>query len=93
MVNGLTREAAPSLVTVHALPSGEPFAVVIGDSAKARMSVSADGSAVTVTLRLPGVMPCSVIFPEFVAVQAFGPDFVEMFAESRGPDADRDGDG
>jgi hypothetical protein len=88
MVNGLARDEVPSLVTVHALPSGEPFAVVINDSAKARTSVSADGSAVTVTLRLPGLMPCSVIFPEFVAVEAFGPEFVQLFANARGQDQD-----
>jgi hypothetical protein len=86
MVTGLALERLPSLVTVHALPNGEPFAVVINEIAKARTSVSADGSAVTVTLRLPGVMPCSVIFPEFVAAQAFGPDFVTMFADARGRD-------
>jgi hypothetical protein len=73
-------------VTVHALPSGEPFAVLINESARARTSVSADGSAVTITLRLPGLMPCSVIFPEFVAVQAFGPNFAEMFAAARDSD-------
>jgi hypothetical protein len=86
MVSGLSLQRVPSLVTVHALPSGEPFAVVINDSANARTSVSADGSAITVTLRHPGVMPCSVIFPEFVAVQAFGPDFVELMANARGRD-------
>jgi hypothetical protein len=86
MVSGLTPERVPSLVTVHALPSGEPFAVVINDSAQARTSIAADGSALTVTLRHPGVMPCSVIYPEFVAVQAFGPDFVEMIANARGRD-------
>jgi hypothetical protein len=84
MVSGLSLERVPSLVTVHALPSGEPFAVVVNQIASARMSMSADGSAVTVTLRHPGVMPCSVIYPEFVAVQAFGPDFVETLANARG---------
>jgi hypothetical protein len=86
MVSGLSLERVPSLVTVHALPSGEPFAVVINDGAQARTSIAADGSALTVTLRYPGVMPCSVIYPEYVAVQAFGPDFVEMIANARGRD-------
>jgi hypothetical protein len=81
-------EGAEPVVTVHQLPNGEPFAVVINDSAQARTSVSADGSALTITLRLPGLMPCSMIFPEFVAVQAFGPEFLGMSADARGKDQD-----
>lgn len=86
MTTGLALERVPPLVTVHALPNGEPFAVVVNQEAKARTSVAADGSALTVTLRYQGVMPCSLIIPEFVAVQAFGPEFVEMFANARGRD-------
>jgi hypothetical protein len=78
------------VVTVHQLPSGEPFAVVINATAIARTSVSADGSAVTVSLRLEGRMPCAVIFPDEVAAQAFGRDVATWLVSDSGA---QDGDG
>jgi hypothetical protein len=85
----MTEDSEP-VVTVHRLPSGEPFAVVINATAIARTSVSADGGAVTISLRLPGRMPCAVIFPEEVAAHAFGRDFATWLASDSGA---QDGDG
>jgi hypothetical protein len=66
------------VVTIHQTPGGDPFTVVINSDARATIVVSPDGSAVTISLRLPGqreLMPCSLILPELVAAQVFGPDF------------------
>jgi hypothetical protein len=81
-------EHSEPVVTVHHLPSGEPFAVVINAAASARTSVSADGGTVMVWLRLPGRRRCAVIFPGEVATQAFGRDVPTWL-----PSVVRDGDG
>lgn len=69
------------MVKIHQLPNGDPFAIVIDNGTQARTSFAADGSSVTVVLRESGKAPCSLIFPESVAVQVFGPDFAATPAE------------
>jgi hypothetical protein len=79
------------MVKIHQLPNGDPFAIVIEDDTQARTSVAADGSSVTVILRQPGMMPCSLIFPELVAAQVFGPHFAATSPQE--PAAPEDGYG
>ncbi len=74
----VTRSA---MVKVECLADGNPFAIVIGPEASAATSVAPDGSAVTVTFRQEGTTPCSLIVPESVAAQVFGPDYRAAFAE------------
>lgn len=82
------------MVTVHRLPNGDPFAVVIDSRAQARTAVAVDRSSVTITLRQSDKMPCSVIFPADVAEQVFGPDFAFVLpAEVSDSDAGRSGNG
>ncbi|HEV3360494.1 MAG TPA: hypothetical protein VG247_27070 [Pseudonocardiaceae bacterium] len=63
------------------MPNGDPFAVVIDPDASATTSVAPDGSAVTVTFRQDGKTPCSLIVPESVAAQVFGPDYRAAFTD------------
>jgi hypothetical protein len=69
------------LVTVHQTPGGDTFAVVINADARAKVTRSADGSAVTIVLSLPGrpdLMPCSLIFSEFSGEQVFGTGLMSL---------------
>jgi hypothetical protein len=88
MATGQLGDSAQPVVTVQHLPGGEVYAVVADPAAIAHTSVSADRSSVTVSLRLNGGMPCSIIFPDYVATQAFGPAFATMFGGARGQDLD-----
>lgn len=76
-------------VAVHRLPDGDPFAIVINSDARARVSASADGSAVTIVLQQHGRIPCSLIFPDSVAMQVFGAEFIAI-ALAEGSVADED---
>lgn len=66
----------PATVKVECLANGEPFAIVIDSDVRAETTAAVDRSSVTIVLRKPGVMPCSLIFPGEVAEQVFGPDFI-----------------
>lgn len=63
------------MITVHRMPNGEPFAVVVDSDVQASTSVAVDRSSVTVVLRKQGRAPCTLIFPGDVGEQVFGPDF------------------
>lgn len=67
------------MVKVEWLANGDPFAIVIDPEAAATASVAPDGSAVTVVFRKEGKTPCSLIVPDSVAAQVFGPDYRAMF--------------
>jgi hypothetical protein len=62
------------------MANGDPFAIVIDPEASATTSVAPDGSAVTVIFRQEGKAPCSLIVPESVAPQVFGPDYVAVLS-------------
>jgi hypothetical protein len=80
----VTRSA---MVKVECLADGEPFAIVIDSDVRAETTAAVDGTSVTIVLRKPGLMPCSLIFPGDVAEQVFGPDFICVR-----PKAESDGD-
>jgi hypothetical protein len=69
----VTRSA---MVKVECLADGEPFAIVIDADVQTETTAAVDGSSVTIVLRKPGAMPCSLIFPRDVAEQVFRPDFI-----------------